>query len=138
MLCYLFHSQIKDMNTLKVYMYNVWSKKIRTTHNLSLWLYEYFRYFWMIWAPGILHFKGLGMKNLQYEMSLCQSHKKVTKTVYVWVEFLWIRCYLYKSETCHFIAPKTILDLSKLFWKVQNSIKWQCKNVWRHFTGLGK
>ena len=43
----------------------------------------------IIWAPGILHLKGLGMRNLQYEMRICQkSHNKVTKTVYVWFEFL--------------------------------------------------
>ena len=47
------------------------------------------------WAPSILHFKGLGMRNLQYEMSICQkSHSKLTKTVYVWSEFLWIRRYV--------------------------------------------
>ena len=47
------------------------------------------------WSPHILHFKGLGMKNLQYEMRICQkSHSKVTKTVYVWFEFLWIRRYI--------------------------------------------
>ena len=32
------------------------------------------------------------MRNLQYEMRICQkSHNNVTKTVYVWFEFLWIR-----------------------------------------------
>ena len=41
-------------------------------------------------APGILHFKGLGMRNWQYEMRICQkSHNKVTKTAYVWFEFLF-------------------------------------------------
>ena len=50
----------------------------------------------IVWAPSILHFKGLGMRNLQYEMRICQkSHNNVSKTVYVWFEFLWIRCYLY-------------------------------------------
>ena len=48
----------------------------------------------IVWAPSILHFKGLGMRNLQYEMRIChKSHNKVTKTVYVWFEFLWIRRY---------------------------------------------
>ena len=69
---------------------NVWSIRIWTTHNLSLWLYEYF---WIILLYGhqvcILHFKGLGMRNLQYEMRICQkSHNRVTKTVYVWFEYL--------------------------------------------------
>jgi len=37
---------------------------------------------YVIWAPGILHFEGLGMRNLQYEMRICQkSHNKVTKIV---------------------------------------------------------
>ena len=39
------------------------------------------------------------MRNFQYEMRICQKiHNKVTKTVYVWFEFLWIRRYL-KSES---------------------------------------
>ena len=38
----------------------------------------------IIWAPGILHFKGLGMRNLQYEMRICQkSRNKVTKTEFM-------------------------------------------------------
>ena len=33
------------------------------------------------------------LKKMQYEMRVCQkSHNKVTKTVYVWFEFLCIRC----------------------------------------------
>ena len=40
--------------------------------------------------PSILHFNGLGMRNLQYEVRICQkTDNKVTKKVYVWVE--WIR-----------------------------------------------
>ena len=39
--------------------------------------------------PIMPHVKGLGIRNLQYEMSICQkSHNKVTKTVYVRFEFL--------------------------------------------------
>jgi hypothetical protein len=54
----------------------------------------------IVWAPSILHFKGLGMTNLQYEMRICQkSYNKVTKTVYVWFEFLWIRRYILKVES---------------------------------------
>ena len=35
------------------------------------------------WSPHILHFKGLGMRNLQYEMRICQkSHNKITKPVF--------------------------------------------------------
>ena len=78
------------------YENNVWSIKIRATHNLSLWLYEYF---WIILLNGhlVVYFKGLGMRNLQYEMRVWQkSHNKVTKTVYLWFEILWIRRYLYK------------------------------------------
>ena len=45
-------------------------------------------------TPTIPHLKGLGMRNLQYEMRICQkSHNKATKIVYVWFEFLWIRRY---------------------------------------------
>ena len=36
----------------------------------------------MIQAPSIPHFKGLGMRNLQYEMRICQkNHNKVTMTM---------------------------------------------------------
>ena len=40
------------------------------------------------------------MRNLQYKMRICRkSHDKVTKTVYVWFEFLWIRRYVDEAET---------------------------------------
>jgi hypothetical protein len=72
---------------------NIW-----TTHNLSLWLSIFLDNI-IVWAPSILHFKGFGMRNLQCEMRICQkSHDKVTKTVYVWFEFLWIRRYNEKSD----------------------------------------
>ena len=36
----------------------------------------------IVWAPSVLHFKGLGIRNLQYEMSICQkSHNKVTDSL---------------------------------------------------------
>ena len=36
-------------------------------------------------APSILHFKGFGMRNLQYQIRICQkSHNTVTIAVYVW------------------------------------------------------
>ena len=39
------------------------------------------------------------MRNLQYKMRICQkSHNKVTKTVYVWFEFLWIRRNFFFSD----------------------------------------
>ena len=54
----------------------------------------------VVWAPSILHFKGLGLRNLQYEMRICKkSHNKVTKAVYVWFEFLWIRRYVVHIKT---------------------------------------
>ena len=44
--------------------------------------------------PSIPHFKGLVMRNLQYELKICQiSHNKITKTVHVWFDFLCIRGY---------------------------------------------
>ena len=37
---------------------------------------------------GIHHFKGLGMRSLQYAMRIFQKmHNKVTKTGYVWFDF---------------------------------------------------
>ena len=53
----------------------------------------------IVWTPSILHFKGLGMRNLQYEM---KSHNKVTKTVYVWFEF-------YGSDVIYALALKRSL-----------------------------
>jgi hypothetical protein len=62
------------------------------------WLKNYnLKHKFMIFSPvaNLMHhplhrFKGLGMRNLQYEMRICQkSHIKVT--VYVWFKFLWIR-----------------------------------------------
>ena len=39
----------------------------------------------IVWAPSILYFKGIGMRNLQYEIRICpKSHNIVTITVYVW------------------------------------------------------
>ena len=36
----------------------------------------------IVQAPTIPHFKGLGMRNLQYEIRICQkSHNKVTKSL---------------------------------------------------------
>ena len=61
------------------YKSNVWSIKIRTTDNLS-WI---FLDNIIVWAPSILYFKGLGIRNLQYEMRICQiNHNKVIKTAY--------------------------------------------------------
>ena len=38
----------------------------------------------MVQTPSIPYFKGLDMRNLQYEIRICQkSHNKVTMTVYV-------------------------------------------------------
>ena len=48
----------------------------------------------IVLASIIPCFKDLGMRNLQYEIRICQkSYSKVTKAAYVWFEFLWIRRY---------------------------------------------
>ena len=87
---------------------NVWSIRIRTTHSLSMWLYENF---WMIILYG--HLAYFILKVLAWEiwnvfkMRICQkSHKKVTKTVYVRFEFLWIR--RYKAQCVIFSKPQVI------------------------------
>ena len=42
-----------------------------------------------VWATSMSHFKGLGMRNLQYEIRISQkSHNKTPIKVYVWFEFL--------------------------------------------------
>ena len=49
-----------------------------------------------LYYHGLIYNNANGMRNLQYEMRICQkSHNKVTKTVYVRFEFLWIRRYLH-------------------------------------------
>ena len=36
----------------------------------------------IVWVSSILHFKGLGMANLQYEIRICKNiHTKVTTTM---------------------------------------------------------
>ena len=43
----------------------------------------------MVQTPSIPYFKGLDMRNLQYEIRICQkSHNEFTMTVYVMVRFL--------------------------------------------------
>ena len=65
----------------------------------------------IVWAPSILHFKCLGMRNLHYVMRIHQkSHNKVTKTVYVWFEFLWIRCYIDLLKHLHFYIVMCIAN----------------------------
>ena len=51
------------------------------------------------------------MRNLQYEMRICQKSHKVTKTVYVWFEFLWIRLFH------KFIGPKSPNFLGQFYTK---------------------
>ena len=68
----------------------------------------------IVWAPSILYFTGLGMRNFQYEMRIYQkSHNKVTKTVQVWFEFLWIRRYFVLwqnlwSQDIYYIFPEWV------------------------------
>ena len=73
---------------------NVWFIKNWTTHNLPLWLYEYF---WIISLYGNLVYfilKVLAWKICIMKWGFAKkSHNKVTKTFYVWFEFLWIRRY---------------------------------------------
>ena len=39
----------------------------------------------LVLAPSIPHFKGFGMRNLQYEIRIClKSHNTVTITIYMW------------------------------------------------------
>ena len=76
------------------------------------------------------HFKGLGVRNLFYEMRICQkSHNTVTVTVYVWFEFLWNRRYNNKASfppfRSLFMLQKYILTIMVQF------LKWIgiCRNI---------
>ena len=72
------------------------------------------------------------MRNLQYEMKICQkSHNKITKTVDLWFEFLWIRRYI----KCKITRPISIMTsaytkgqiISKANYGFLNSPKKQTK-----------
>ena len=57
----------------------------------------------IVLAPSIPRFKGLGIRNLQYQIIICQkSHNTVTN---VWFKFLWNRHYV-----------KVLLFRKILFW----------------------
>ena len=58
------------------YLNNVWSIKIRTTHNLSLWLYEYF---WIILLYG--HLVYFILKVLAWE--ICNMKWEFAKKVII-------------------------------------------------------
>ena len=48
-----------------------------------------FGYNIIVWAPSIVHSKGLGMRNLQYEMRICQkSYDKVTDSLCMFQIFM--------------------------------------------------
>ena len=55
----------------------------------------------IVLAPSKPHFKGFSMRNLQYEIRICQkSHNTVTITVYVWtVVRILMKQTLYKKQT---------------------------------------
>ena len=49
----------------------------------------------IVQAPSISHFKGLGMRNLEYEIVICQKiHNKVTITMSMLSRFFWNRRYV--------------------------------------------
>ena len=67
----------------------------------------------IVWAPIILHFKGIGMRNLQYEVRICQkSYNKVTKTKNAPIE----ECLNLKMVTS---AAKTLMALT--IFRIQSS-----------------
>ena len=64
----------------------------------------------MVQIPSIPHLKGLDMRNLQYEIRICQKgHNKVTKTVLSLLRF-FMRQTLHNSKN----SKKVFLTL---FWK---------------------
>jgi hypothetical protein len=59
----------------------------------------------MVQTPSIPYFKGLDMRNLQYEIRICQKiHNNVTMTVYVMVRFL-MKQTLYHSSKIAKVGP---------------------------------
>ena len=52
----------------------------------------------------IPHFKGLGMRNLQYEIRICQKiHNKVRMSIWSLLEILWIRLYYLNGVSSFYI-----------------------------------
>ena len=88
-----------------------------------MWLYEYFQIILLYGhlLRSVLHFKGLGMRTLQYEMRISlKSHNKVTKTVYIWFECLWIIRYcidlLYKTLENDLHTQQYSVELIRMFF----------------------
>ena len=64
-----------------------WKKKDSNTRKRKSYIAFFPALLWVsldriiVWAPSIPHFKDLGMRNLQYEMRICQkSHDKAERT----------------------------------------------------------
>ena len=94
-----------------------------------MWLNEYFWIILMYRRLDSIHdFKGLGMKNLQYEMRIFQKrHNKVTKTDYVYGSNFYGSDVTY--EFCQFkvstrLKNHTILYLQSHFWNRYHRSIW--------------
>ena len=78
----------------------------------------------MIQAPSIPHFKDFGMRNLQYEMRICQKiHNKVTMQCEVFANFV----NFLKSMKSYLLA---------FLWKSLDTIIVRTPTI-SHFKGLG-
>ena len=64
----------------------------------------------IVWAPSILYFKGLGMRNLQYQIRICQkSHNTVTIHNYI---LRVVRIFMNQTlYCCQAVRQKVILEL---------------------------
>ena len=61
----------------------------------------------MVQIPSIPHFKGLDMRNLQYEIRICQKgHNKVTKTVLSLLRFFMRQTLFIPAQVLTFLVPE--------------------------------
>ena len=91
---------------------NVWSIKIRTVNKLSLWLYYDFC------CKSSFHIANFACQDLYNDtLILSKNIHKVTKTDYVWFEFLWIR------RWSPFVL-RTLLRESRIFSKLWYFLFW--------------
>ena len=77
----------------------------------------------IVWAPGILHFKGCDMKWGFAKKIISHKDKFCMGRIFCPNYFEMVQ------NVFGYVQPN--------FWQVQNIIKGQGKNVWRNFTGLG-
>ena len=89
-----FGNRLRLYNNCQLFMdFQKFTKLAQLVNPRKVIFYQIYKYILVELLYGHLssipHFKGLSMRNLQYRIEIC--HNKVTKTVYLYYEFLWTR-----------------------------------------------